>query len=621
LLRKHFLHHLSCEMVSGDLSCLPQEVVAVVASFPSDAQAKVLELHNRFQFDKNSIEVFDLNHGGLTVEKLGTFESMLEKDFKTKAGKKTTAKPADTATSAKRRFLLPSGVSAMLGAAGPTQVQDALPEAKRAKDETHADAQVIQTVVPKESASSSPDRAQRPLEVSLKKSVNSNIVLLASDKAEPVAVEVLGDKSVLDSGSKRRSAYAWMDEPLNERKEIQDARLQAFGAKVAAAVKARYPDANLGTIGVPAQSEVILSGRVVCEGLEGRLNERSILLEGCRDDGSTARVQLNVGNCEKITAFPGQVVGVVGRSGMSGANFHARDFIAGLPPAQQIQSKNTERPLHMLVAAGPYCLRDSLDYAPLEQLLQHAVRKQPQVLVLLGPFVDAANVKVSSGNTVLPGEQEPKTYEEIYKNHVLPLLYRGLQPLKQSAQPTEIILVPSLEEVLCFHPLPQPPMDSALGIGVAAFEPLRRLGVHFVSNPSHVQVCGMRLSLTSADALSPVLRELVLRPQGKKIEEALRMLIHQRTFFPAFPRDPGHISEARSAAFDFPDDAPPDVVIFPSQMGTPSGTFIDGTAFVNPGVLCRATLGTFAEVWTKPQEKGVAGNIEGRMRVDIQGLS
>jgi len=616
-------------MVSGDLACLPQELKKTVAAFPADAQAKVLELHSRFQFDKDNLEVFDLNHGELTVEKLGAFESLLEQEARTKA-KKVGVKSLDSAP-AKRKLppaALPSELSAMLGGALAVEVQKVQPEPKRVKDDSQADVQVSQVPdakepVPKEPASSSPDRARRPLEVSLKKSVNSDIVLLASDKSQPVTIEVLGDKTILETGSKRRAAYAWMDEPLNERKETHDTRLQAFGAKVASAVQARHPDANLsvGTIGVPVQSEVVLSGRVVCEGLEGRLNERSILLEGCRDDGSISRVQLNVGNCESVTAFPGQIVGVVGRSGMSGANFHARDFIAGLPPTPPAPAKDTERPLHMLVAAGPYCLRDSLDYAPLEQLLQHAARKQPQILVLLGPFVDAANVKVSSGNTVLPGEQEPRSYEEIYRNHVLPLLYRGIQPLRQSAQPTQVLIVPSLDEVLCFHPLPQPPLDTALSLGVAAFEPLRRLGVHFVSNPSHIQVCGMRLSLSSADALSPVLRELVLRPQRKKIEEALQMLIHQRTFFPAFPRDPGHVSEARSGAFDFPDDVAPDVVIFPSQMGTPSGTFIGGTAFINPGVLCRATLGTFAEVWTKPREKGVSGGIEGRMRVDIQGLS
>jgi len=613
-------------MIAGDLATLPQELITLVAVFPSDAQVKVLELHNRFQFDKNNLEVFDLNHGQLTVDKLALFESMLEKEAKTKVGKKIGANSVDAVAPAKRRLsqaVLPSGLSAMLGEPAPVEAYPVVSEAKRLKEDPQADVQVIQAPVPTEPAKSSLHKGGRPLEVSLKKSVNSDIVLLASDKAQPAAVQVLGDKSLLEAGTKRCTAYTWMDEPLNDRKDVQDARLRAFGAKVASAVQAQHADANLsvGAIGVPVQSEVVLVGRVVCEGLEGRLNERSILLEGCREDGSTLRTQLNVGNCEKITAFPGQIVGVVGRSGMSGANFHARDFIAGLPPAPTVPTKDAERPLHMLVAAGPYCLRDSLDYSPLEQLLQHAVRKQPQVVVLLGPFVDASNVKVSSGNTILPGEQEPRSYEEIYKNHVLPLLHRGLQPLRQSAQPSEIFIVPSLEDVLCFHPLPQPPLDTALGFGVAAFEPLRRLGVRFVPNPSHVQVSGMRMSLTSADALSPVLRELVLRPQGKKIEEALRMLAYQRTLFPSFPRDPGHVSEARSGAFDFPDDLLPDAIIFPSQMGTPSGTFIDGTAFVNPGVLCRATLGTFAEVWIKPREIGAVGSIEGRMRVDIQSLS
>ena len=33
----------------------------------------------------------------------------------------------------------------------------------------------------------------------------------------------------------------------------------------------------------------------------------------------------------------------------------------------------------MLVAAGPFCLRSDLDYAPLEQVLEHAASQRPQV--------------------------------------------------------------------------------------------------------------------------------------------------------------------------------------------------------------------------------------------------
>merc|ERR550532_3293677 len=100
-----------------------------------------------------------------------------------------------------------------------------------------------------------------------------------------------------------------------------------------AAMRARHAgeEVVLGTVGVPTQAEAMLCGRVACEGLEGRLNERSILLEGCR--GSIiARVQLSVAQCQRVVAFPGQIVAVLGRSGMTGTNFHARDFVAGLPP-------------------------------------------------------------------------------------------------------------------------------------------------------------------------------------------------------------------------------------------------------------------------------------------------
>jgi len=187
--------------------------------------------------------------------------------------------------------------------------------------------------------------------------------------------------------------------------------------------------------------------------------------------------------------------------------------------------------------------------------------------------------------------------------------------------------VPSLEEVLCFHPMPQPPLDVALGPDVASsgvWEQFDKMGVRFLPNPAHVKINGVRVSLTSADALSPVLRELVLRPEGRKIDEALRVLLRQRTLFPVVPREPAQVSEARAAALDFPDGEAPDVVVFPSITGTASGAVVDDTLVVNPGSLCRpAVLGTFAEVLLMPADAlGGAGGagLQERTRVDIQKL-
>merc|ERR1712032_520995 len=269
---------------------------------------------------------------------------------------------------------------------------------------------------------------------------------------------------------------------------------------------------------------------------------------------------------------------------------------------------------------GPFCVKSGLDFSPLEQLLAHAVQVAPQVLVLLGPLLDAGNDKVTSGDTTLPGEDEPLSYEEVYIDHILPLLEQGLARLHRAAPATQVFISPSLEEVLCFHPLPQPPLDAALGLGVEAFRPLLNLGVQLLPNPAHLVINGLRVSISSADALKPVAGELVVRSAGRKIDEALRLLLLQRTLFPVIPRDPPQVSEMRAAALDFPDGRVPDICVFPSVVGQASGTVVDSTLFVNPGLLCRAVVGTFAEVFFVPPEGGRKAPLSECMRVDIQKL-
>jgi len=304
---------------------------------------------------------------------------------------------------------------------------------------------------------------------------------------------------------------------------------------------------------------------------------------------------------------------------MSGTTFHAREIIDGLSIPRRIKTHD-HAPLHVIVAAGPYCLRDGLEYSPLERVLDHAAHEKPEVLILLGPFLDASNAQVASGTTTLLGDAEPSAFEDVYGNHVMMLLHRSLALLKRASPNTHVLVIPSLDEVLCFHPMPQPPLDSSLGIERAT-DPLLRLGVQFLPNPAHIRINNLRVSVASSDALSPLLRELVLRPDGKnKIHESLSQILRQRTLFPVLPRDPPQVSEARASALDFPDHVVPDVCIFPSIIGGLTGAFVDDVAFVNPGFVCRpAALGTFAEFWVTPPRNNES--ISQRIRVDIQKLS
>ncbi|CAJ1328034.1 unnamed protein product [Effrenium voratum] len=155
-------------------------------------------------------------------------------------------------------------------------------------------------------------------------------------------------------------------------------------------------------------------------------------------------------------------------------------------------------------------------------------------------------------------------------------------------------------------------MDAVLGPWLETdILELQRMGVRFLPNPAHLEINGVKVSLTSADALSPMLRELVV--QGDKVQEALRLLLHQRCLFPMVPREPAQVCEARAQALDFP--AAPHLCIFPSLCGSMSATSVDGTLFLNPGPLCEAAgPGTFAELWVAEGQ----GSLKERMRVDFK---
>jgi len=606
---------------------LPSWFHKVSKKLPEESKAKLIELHKLYRFDEDKIDCFSINNGDLNKDNLEDFKSFLvQEDAKPAVSSKSARTPV--APTPARAAVAAGGLAKILGAkrAGvaaipsqrtPGSQPDSLtPDPKRQRQG--------------EALSGTPEPTSK---VSVKSSVNQQLIKPDSLGASGTGTEMklLGDRQLWTGPNGR--AYRWMDEAIETRAAAQDEHLTAMEGEVLAAIRAR-PAARLsltegedevatGIIGATSQAEVVLCGRLACEGLEGRLNERSILLEGSQSSCKGARVHLNLSGCPNVAAFPGQVVGVLGRSG-TGSEFHARDFVAGIPPPLPVALR-PDAQLNLMVASGPFCKRDSLDFSPLEQMFAHAMQSRPRVLLLMGPFLDSSNLKVSSGDTVIPGEAEPRPYEEVYTHYVLPTLARGIAPLRRANPATEVLIVPSLDEVLCFHPLPQPPLDVSLCIEASQFITLRNLGVKFLPNPAHLEMNGMKVSISSADALSPVLREIVLRPNERKIEEGLRLLLHQRSLFPVLPRDPVQVSESRAAALSFPyaDNGVPDLCIFPSAIGAATGTFVDGTAFVNPGVLCRGTLGTFAEVTVLPDRSRAGGNalkLSERTRVDVMKL-
>lgn len=571
----------------------------VQSRLASESKEKFAELRTTYGFGDNEVACFEMNHGELNAGKMSLFEAFLENEKVKRMPKKQ-----------------------LLGTARPLTARWAQGPADLKRS---SGSNVVTTPITKRTREAAgdldagtPTPPSKPShQISVKSSINTGN-LQKIPLSSTANVKLLGD--CFWTGQDGQSAYTWMDEALSERAIRRDERLQEWEAPITSLLQQRVQEAVIGAVGVPSQVETILCGRIACEGLDGRLNEQSMLLEGSTL-AAGAKVQLNVANCQHLAAVPGQIVGVVGRSGMTGNTFHAHEFLPGLP--QQAQPLGENCALHAAVIAGPFSKKKELDFAALESVLAEvaASSERPEVLIIFGPFLDCNNDKVVSGEVHLPGREEPCSFEEIYAV-LFAMLARNLQPLRRANPPTEVLIVPSLDEVAAFHPLPQPPLDVVMGSYLMAskdsLESLQRLGVRFLPNPVHLEINGIKVSLSSADALTPVIRELVLRcPSGqRKMDEALRLLLRQRCLFPMVPREPAQVYEARAQALDFPGGAP-HLCIFPSIAGL-SATVADDTLFVNPGFLCKSgALGSFAELWIAP---GGASTLKDRIRVDVKKL-
>ena len=131
--------------------------------------------------------------------------------------------------------------------------------------------------------------------------------------------------------------------------------------------------------------------------------------------------------------------------------------IPKLPEAYGQYSNFVDGVLSVMIASGPFTLDDrpennkELDFSPLDDLLNCAASKRPEVLILCGPFIDSDNSAVRAGSLhFLP--------DQIFHLEI----GLRLSELKQKCPEIRVILVPSLKDLHSTTDLvyPQPPLQN-----------------------------------------------------------------------------------------------------------------------------------------------------------------
>jgi len=362
------------------------------------------------------------------------------------------------------------------------------------------------------------------------------------------------------------SRYRFMFTTLEERARNLDRHLlkmQAFMCE-----KADLKQEDLAPVGIPSQDQVWVCGRICCEAETGKINNQAVMLEGSRRDSGGRRVKLDLTEVPTFALFPGQIVLVEGINS-GGRKMVVKRIVEGFPadlprtlPQKLLEFNHSTlyqggEPINVCVAAGPFTTSDSLSYEPLRELLGRVAEKKPDVLILVGPFVDIAQPLLSSGNVVLEEYDENDavvgshgaSYETVFIERIVRDGLKGLFEADE-ALPTNIILVPSLNDAHHECVFPQPPFGDRdmveteyftdpLGVLDIPFsdpsDPSRRR-VHLMPNPCMFRVNEVVFGVTSVDVLFALSAdEVSANIPGNRLDRLVGHLLQQHSFCPQFP--------------------------------------------------------------------------------------
>lgn len=350
--------------------------------------------------------------------------------------------------------------------------------------------------------------------------------------------------------------------------ENLNAQIERYAERAALALGMSISD--FGNAGIATPSKITVVGRVINE-LEGKLTERGILLESSRQMGSGCRVPLEIGANIPVSLFPGQIVILEGNN-TDGSTFHVSSQKIPSILSQPAPKVNSIIPFTMMVACGPFTMDsdgDKLDFEPLEKLLNLVYDQRPNLLILMGPFIDAEHSAIKKGRLSAP-------FAEIFQRDFL----GRIKMVTSRATTLQVIMVSSTRDLLADNVYPQPSFSiSDLTLSIP--------NVTYVSNPSIINVNDLNISINSSDVLLPLGMEEYHRNANNtdRMQRLCSYLHSQASFFPLHPAPNGtNIDYGLLSNLEL--KVAPDIWLSSSQLRYFAKEF-DGTLHVNSGQFCR----------------------------------
>ncbi|KAK3864007.1 hypothetical protein Pcinc_030268 [Petrolisthes cinctipes] len=320
---------------------------------------------------------------------------------------------------------------------------------------------------------------------------------------------------------------------------------------------------------VASNERVCAVGRVCCDSV-GHLNAASVLLEGSRSASGAATVPLDLSRLKQYSLFPGQIVGVAGVN-PTGNKLLAQELIPGKllpPPTNPVTISSSTGCVQVVVGCGPFTTTDNLLYEPLTDLLTTIQDNPPHLLILLGPFLDAAH-------PFLVKNELSETHEAVF-SRCLRIITSALEKL-----PTKVILVSSSRDVCGPMVYPTPPYSVGVGSGVTC-----------VSDPALLDIQGVVMALTSTDILFHLGKEEIsFPPQGSdRLGRLTQHILRQQSLYPLYPPAEGMCIDLEQAEMHARLPSTPHILVIPSDLRY-FAREVEKCVVVNPERLAKGLVG------------------------------
>ncbi|KAK6102034.1 DNA polymerase alpha/epsilon subunit B family protein [Brugia pahangi] len=238
--------------------------------------------------------------------------------------------------------------------------------------------------------------------------------------------------------------------------------------------------------------------------------------------------------------------------------------------------------LHVWCACGPFTSSKTLSYEQLCDLMELVKKERPNILILIGPFIDRTSPVVKSPQCCY-------TYEDLMN-----MLLAKIDEVLLGTD-VQVLIVPNGKKDAAIRPsFPTPPFRS-----LKQRKQQLSKNILLLPDPAIVRIAGIEFAVTASEIIQHLGRDEIGHSDScedhDRMSRLVRDLFRQRSLYPLYPAAHDITYRLRQAIERTSLSAIPHVTIMPSVLA-PTVKVVAGSVFVNTNALVRGSSGTFMKL-------------------------